>query len=104
MAKAEIQSGICGFCTTVTATSNGEMCGLAIKSDCGNIRKLAPDLIEVDPLQEITYHGEGPKILKKASEHLPHPGCPVPSGIIKAMEVESGLALPKDAAIKVTRG
>ena len=103
MAKAEIQSGICGFCTTVAATTSGEMCGLAITSDCGNIKKLAGDRTEVDPLQEITYTGERPKILKKASEHLPHPGCPVPSGIIKAMEVESGLALPKDAAIKVMR-
>ena len=103
MAQAEIQSGICGFCTTVTAVSKGEMCGLAIESDCGNIKKLSVDLTEVDPLQEITYTGEAPKILQKASEHLPHPGCPVPSGIIKAMEVESGLALPKDAAIKVTR-
>jgi hypothetical protein len=103
MAKAEIQSGICGFCTTVTAASKGELCGLNITTDCGNIKKLAVDLTEVDPLQEITYTGEEPKILKKASEHLPHPGCPVPSGIIKAMEVESGLALPKDATIKVMR-
>jgi len=35
-----------------------------------------------------------------AAEHLVHPACPVPSGILKAIEVESGLALPKDASIK----
>ena len=29
--------------------------------------------------------------------------CPVPSGIIKAIEVAAGLALPKDASIQVSK-
>ncbi len=32
-----------------------------------------------------------------------HAACPVPVGIIKAVEVEAGLALPEDAHIKVSR-
>jgi hypothetical protein len=31
-----------------------------------------------------------------AAKHCQHASCPVPSGIIKAIEVASGLALPKD--------
>jgi hypothetical protein len=103
MAKAEIFSGICGFTTTVVSSLKGEKCGLEISSECGNIKKMAPELTEVDPLGEISYQGEGPVILKTAARFSPHPGCPVPSGIIKAMEVEAGLALPKNAFIKVTK-
>jgi hypothetical protein len=38
-----------------------------------------------------------------AAKHCKHAACPVPSGIIKAVEVASGLALPKDASIQVSQ-
>jgi hypothetical protein len=38
-----------------------------------------------------------------AAKHCQHASCPVPSGIIKAIEVASGLALPKDASIQVSK-
>ena len=31
------------------------------------------------------------------------PACPVPVGILKAIEVEAGLALPADVTIKLAR-
>jgi hypothetical protein len=64
------------------------------------VKRLAEQLTEVDPYREISYRGEGPVTLRLAAKHLMHPACPVPSGILKAIEVESGLALPKDASIK----
>jgi hypothetical protein len=70
------------------------------ETDCGYVEQLAEALTEVDPYKEISYRGEGPVTLRLAAEHLVHPACPVPSGIIKAIEVEAGLALPKDASIK----
>jgi hypothetical protein len=54
-------------------------------------------------MEEITYQGRGPVTLKLVREHCLHPSCPVPAGIIKAVEVEAGLALPKDVAIVVTK-
>ena len=74
------------------------------ETDCGYVEQLAEALTEVDPFREISYRGEGPVTLKLAAEHLVHPACPVPSGIIKAIEVEAGLALPKDASIKPSKG
>ena len=100
MASAEIESGICGFCTTVTTTIEGRKVRVEFETDCGYVEQLAEALTEVDPYKEISYRGEGPVTLKLAAEHLVHPACPVPSGIIKAIEVEAGLALPKDASIK----
>jgi hypothetical protein len=38
-----------------------------------------------------------------ATKHCKHAACPVPSGIIKAVEVASGLALPKNASIQVSQ-
>ena len=73
------------------------------ETDCGYVEQLAEALTEVDPYKEISYRGEGPVTLKLAAEHLVHPACPVPSGIIKAIEVEAGLALPKDASIKPSK-
>ena len=100
MASAEIESGICGFCTTVKTTAEGRTVRVEFETSCGYVEQLAEALTEVDPYKEISYRGEGPVTLRLAAEHLVHPACPVPSGIIKAIEVEAGLALPKDASIK----
>ena len=104
MASAEIESGICGFCTTVRTTAEGRKVRVEFETDCGYVEQLAEALTEVDPYKEISYRGEGPVTLKLAAEHLVHPACPVPSGIIKAIEVEAGLALAKDASIKPSKG
>ena len=102
-AKAEIHSGKCGFQTSVEARSIDEKCELTIQSDCESIRRLAENLTEVDPFQEISYRGEGPLTLKKAAECRLHTACPVPAGIIKTIEVACGLALPMDAHIKISK-
>ena len=36
---------------------------------------------------------------KNAFQHIRHPACPVLTAILKAVEVEVGLALPRDAFI-----
>ena len=98
-----VMSGICGMITEIRATSNDplEKVHLEINTRCDNIQKLAQELKAVDPMQEISFHGKGPRTLRMAAKHCKHAACPVPSGIIKAIEVASGLALPKDASIQV---
>ena len=103
MARAEITSGICGFTTAVEARQEGSKIKLVIKSDCGAIQRLGEELTEVEPFQEITFRGQGPQTLKLGAKHCTHTACPVPVGIIKAIEVEAGLALPADASIKLSK-
>ncbi|MEJ2210719.1 MAG: hypothetical protein P8129_17000 [Anaerolineae bacterium] len=103
MAKAEIHSGICGFTTRVKARQEGRNVVLEIESDCDAIQRLAEELTEVEPFGEITFRGEGPRTLKAGAKYCHHPACPVPVGIIKAIEVEAGLALPADATITVNK-
>ena len=101
MSKAIIDPGICGFIAEVIAEMEGDMCSLEITCDCEAIQKMAKELPQVDPMVEIGFHGDGPLTLKMFAQHCPHPACPVPSGILKAVEVAAGLALPKDASIRV---
>ncbi len=102
MAKAEIMSGVCGFNTVVEAHMDGDECVVSIQSECESIQKMAQELNRVDPFREISFRGGGPEILKVASRCCKHTACPVPAGIVKAVEVAAGLALPKDASIKVS--
>jgi hypothetical protein len=101
--RAEIEAGVCGFTTTVKAVKNGSKVVLEIDSDCQAIRKLAAELTEVDPFREFTFRGQGPQTLDLGARHCSHPACPVPVGIIKAIEVAAGLALPADAIIKISQ-
>jgi hypothetical protein len=104
LAKAEICSGVCGFNTTVEAQKDeaGQV-ELTIESDCKAIQRLASELTQVDPYREFTYKGEGPLTFEVAAEHCSHAACPVPVGIIKAVEIEAGLALPADVSIKLSK-
>ncbi len=99
MARATIDAGGCGFTTTVETSMNGHTCHVEIDSDCKSIQKLATELAQVDPFREFTYRGEGPLTLALGARHCAHAACPVPVGIIKAVEVAAGLALPADASI-----
>ena len=103
MSEATIGPGICGFVAEVKATMEGEMCSLEIACDCEPVQEMAKDLAQVDPMVEIGFHGDGPLTLRTFAEHCPHPSCPVPAGILKAVEVAAGLALPQEASIKVVR-
>ncbi len=103
MATAHIQSGICGFQATVQARVDGSDVVLTIHSDCQAIQKLASELQRVDPFQEISFRGEGPQTLNLARRYCAHPACPVPTGILKAVEVAAGLALPADASIHLAK-
>ena len=102
--NVEIQAGICGFKTNISAASEDQQnVTFAVESDCEKIRTLATrmkDIQPVDAFQEISPNGEG-KIMPIVRETLKGccAGCAVPAGIFKAMQVSAGLALPKDISI-----
>ncbi|MCL5735915.1 MAG: hypothetical protein M1274_10075 [Actinobacteria bacterium] len=105
MATVAIDAGVCGFKTKVTAVK-GERYSVrvGIESECPHVRKLAGEIDEVDALQQIGLRGGLPSILQVAYGHCAHAACPVPSGVVKAIEVAAGLALAKDVCIRVNAG
>ena len=103
MTKVEINPGVCGFIANVTAdTTDDDMIALKIQSGCAGITKLAERLgEEVDPY-EICFGKPGTgEAYEIAQEVCPaHVGCPVIAGILKCIEAEAKLALPRNAEIR----
>jgi hypothetical protein len=104
MAKAEIFAGICGFSTVVeTSMDGGKTCRILISSECEAIQRLGQELTQVNPFQEISFRRATPQTLQAGAKYCTHAACPVPVGIIKAVEVEAGLALPAEVTIKLSK-
>jgi hypothetical protein len=103
MAKAEIFAGNCGFSTQVETTMDGKVCKVKITSECAAIQRMANELTEVNPYGEISFRRAMPKTHEMGHKYCTHAACPVPVGIIKAIEIEAGLALPTDVTIKLSK-
>jgi hypothetical protein len=112
MAMTRTYAGICGFTTVVRARSeDGRNVRLKIESDCPDVKRIRKEL-EAEPFDAYTEIGPcsqpGRSIYDtrtmRICGNLPHVSCPVPSGICKAMEIASGLALPRHARIEVYKG
>jgi hypothetical protein len=102
LARLCLNGGNCGFVTAITAEANpasGKV-RLHLESQCPHVCRLAAALPPLKPLQELSYRGGGPETLRLAREHLPHTACPVPIGILKALEVAAGLALPQKVTLE----
>ena len=101
MSRAEISPGVCGFFTVVEVASEGRLCRVSLQSECKAIQKIAEELDLVDPLKELSARRGMPRCLDLGIKHCFHAACPVPAGIIKALEVEKKLALPVNVSIKL---
>ena len=107
MTTVEINSGICGFTTIVKAEGKpGFMASFQLESQCPNWNKVNTALggVELNVMGELFKNKESgvleSQVLDLALKTIPHVSCPVISGLLKALEVSAGLALPKDAQIQ----
>lgn len=102
MAKVSVSSGICGFSIKIIASSDdGQNVKLAFETDCPNIARAQKELKEVDAYQELFAKPHETSTYKIFSQYIPHISCPIYTAIFKAIEVASGMALPKDVTIKI---
>lgn len=102
MSKVNITAGICGFHTEINAESDdGQNVDLEIISECPNFQQLQKELTHADAYAECFGKvGEG-QVYSLFRKYCPHAACPVPCGVIKAIEVSAGLALPSNAVIEI---
>ena len=102
--RATVDPGVCGFHAEIVAEAESmRKVKLEITSDCAAIQKAADRLPEVNMLEETRAGlGQG-QVYGALSECVRHVTCPVGSGILKACEAAAGLALPRDASIKLER-
>jgi hypothetical protein len=97
--KVIINPGACGFPATVVVEKNEDKnFSVTITSECLMVSKLGTEIAELTVRDVFRSLLDNP-VYKKGVACLRHAACPVPSGILKALEVEAGLNVPKDVSI-----
>ena len=101
--RVEVYAGVCGHSAIIDETKVDEAhVQVVITSACEQITDMNPDLARVQ------WKGKGHEVFKRmtesavyrsAGQHIRHTACPIPAAILKAIEVEVGIALPKDVTI-----
>lgn len=99
MTTVIVDSGICGFAVTITAEKEKDKkIRISLYTECEMVKKMLEDISLVDIKAVFTGYPDNP-VYKSAAMHLKHIACPVPSGILKTIEVEAGLCIPQNASI-----
>jgi len=99
--RLEVFAGICGFTTQIETTDQGSYNALlSLETDCPNFQKVA-GILGTDPLNVMNelFKKDASRVLEVCNNTIPHVSCPVPTAILKALEVTVGLALPCDPTI-----
>jgi len=99
MTKVSIEPGACGMTVLVEVEKKDRStCTLKITSECKMAEKLGKELREISMADAFKKLTDNP-VYRKGALCLKHVSCPVPSGVLKALEVELGLNVPKDVNI-----
>lgn len=103
MSRARVSCGICGYDAVVEATRlDGKHVRVEITSACQMITAMNEDL------SCLQWKGRGHEVFnampqsavyRSAGKHIRHCACIVPAAVLKVIEVETGIALPKNASI-----
>jgi len=100
MTRVVVDPGICGITATIEVVKvSKRKVRVKITSDCEVVTKMGESLVELDQWDALKplLHSE---VYQCASECSLHTTCPVPMAILKAIEVEAGLALPRPVLVQ----
>jgi hypothetical protein len=99
MTKVVVTAGACGFTSVIRAVKRPERAiEISVESGCAMVQKMAAEITRLGRRDALTGILHNPVYLA-AGRHLKHAACPVPSAVLKALEVEAGLNVEKDATI-----
>jgi len=103
MTTVIVNSGACGFKIIIKAKKGKEKkIDLSLDTACEMVQKMLTDIATVDHRVTLIGFRDNP-IYLSAAKNLKHVACPVPSAILKAIETETGMNVPKDARIEFVR-
>ena len=95
-----VDAGVCKMRTLITAVPDDMgMVKIAIKSDCPNILKMSWKIDSFSPYAEVEADFFKSEVYALANDVIPHTACPVPTAIIKAIEVAGDLGLKRGVTI-----
>ena len=99
MTKVVVKAGACGFTSVIRADKGRERSvDISVDSGCAMVQKMAAEISSLGRRDALSGLLTNPVYLA-AARHLKHAACPVPSAVLKALEVEAGLNVKKDATI-----
>ena len=96
-----VKAGVCGMTTKIIATASDDMMSVNVvmESNCPMVKSIGP-IEGINPYEAISAPFTESEIYKRCAECLRHTACPVPCGIVKAVEAESGMGLKKPVSIE----
>lgn len=99
MTKVTVTAGACGFTSVIRAEKGPERSvDIGIESGCAMVQKLAAEITRLGRHDALKTIPNNP-VFQAAGRHLKHAACPVPAAVLKALEVEAGMNVKKDATI-----
>lgn len=99
MARLKIHPGACGLSSVVEVhKKDGKAFRVVVRSECEMVEALGQRLPELEMMDAFKKILENP-VYRAGSSCVRHVSCPVPCGVLKALEVEAGLAVPRDVSI-----
>ncbi len=101
MKTLKVNPGVCGLVSTISVDGDGDTdVTITVESGCKHVVKMVEALDQPVDAYEVCFGCPGSGAIYEAAENLAHAACPVPSAILKCIEAESGLALPKDVSFE----
>lgn len=99
-----MDAGICGFTAIIKAEKTGKnRVRIKVFCPCEMIKGMDRELRQINVTSDVFLKISDSVVYQLASKHIRHTACPVPAAILKAAEVEMGLALPKDVTMKIVK-
>ena len=99
MTRVTVNPGVCGMVSTIDVSRDGQwQVKLIINSDCDMVKELGEKLAQIDLRDALKSQAES-IVYEWASRVRSHAACPVPMAILKAIEVEAKMALPRPVSI-----
>lgn len=101
----EVEPGVCKMNAKIVAKTSDDMMSIevSIDSPCGFIQKYAAKLEPIDPYSTMELPMVQNPCYAATDGIIPHVACPIPSAVLKAVEVASDLGLPRDVVMRITK-
>jgi len=98
--RVRVEPEACGFAAVVRVRPTGEgRFRVSVESGCDSVNHWI-DALEPEETLALLRPAGAARFLAGALKALPHVTCPVPLGILRAVEVLAGAALPSVAVIR----
>jgi hypothetical protein len=100
MAVVTVAPGNCNFVARIESVPDAEgQVRVSVASECPHVREFASAIVSLSATCAAGWKCAEFCVYGPAAKANLHPACPVPVGVLKALEVAAGLALPQDVVL-----